>query len=176
MVPVVDSLDCRLDLTLVDWLVDARSDELVDQEEVVSIVRVELAVELEVHLLVVLSLLLLAGDFDDTALSCRPLVTLKGPGEGLVGCCDDLVEGKFNLSGKIVRLEVVWIIEVLDVVNDGLVVLTLLKVVVYLETFDPLWIKIIHDYFGLAKLLPYIARLLVKDYHTICPRESIQVW
>ena len=147
-----------------------------DQEEVVSIVRVEFAMELEIHFFVILSLLLLAGDLDDAALSGWPLVALEGPGEGLVGGCDDLVQGKFNFSGKVVRLEVVWVVEVLDVVNDGLVVLTLLEVVLDLETLDPLWVHGVHDNLGLSELHPLVAALLVEHYHSVCSGERVQIW
>ena len=58
--------------------------------------------ELEVHLLVVLALLLLAGDFDHSTLAGWPLITLKRPGKGLVGGSDYLMEGKFDLASKIV--------------------------------------------------------------------------
>ena len=106
--------------------------------------------ELKVHLFIVLALPLLASDFDHATLACWPLVTLKRPFKGLVRGSDYLVEGKFDLANQVVRLEVVWFVEVFDVINHGFVVLSLLKVVLNLKTFDPLGVQGVHDDLSLS--------------------------
>ena len=67
---MVSSIDRGFNFTLVYGLVDAYSDKFMEQEEVVSVVGVEVAAHLEVHLLVVFAGLFVSGDLDYSTLAC----------------------------------------------------------------------------------------------------------
>ena len=144
-----------------------------DQEEVVSILRRELTANVEVGLLVVGSLLLISCDLDVAALAGGALVALNALLEGLVRGSDDLVDGELNLSHKVVSGIVVQSVEVINIIDHDAIVLTLLKVVWDFKVLDPLRIKVVHDHFSLAELLPHLTLLLVEDAHAVCARESV---
>ena len=149
-VPPEAAIDAALDLTLVDGLVVVGAHELVDQEEVVSILRRELTANVEVGLLVVGSLLLISSDLDVAALAGGTLVALNALLEGLVGGSDDLVDGELNLSNKVVSGIVVQSVEVINIIDYEAIVFALLKVVWNFKVLNPFRIKVVHDHFSFS--------------------------
>ena len=86
-----------MNLTLVDGLVVVWAHELVDEEEVVSILRSKFAANVEVCLFVVDSLLLISDDFDIATLASGTLVALNALLKCLIGGSHNLVDSELNL-------------------------------------------------------------------------------
>jgi hypothetical protein len=95
-VPFEDSVEALHNLRLVNWLVDAWADELVDEEEIHAAGVSEVALQSEVAFLVVLSLLFVSCNLNRTTFSGRPRIAFQVPFEGLVTGCDYLVDTKFD--------------------------------------------------------------------------------
>lgn len=87
-----------MNFTLVDGLVVVWAHELVNEEEVISILRSKFTANVEVCFFVVGSLLLIGNDFDIAALARGTLVALNALLKCLVGGSDDLVDSELNLS------------------------------------------------------------------------------
>ena len=96
--------------------------------------------------------------------------------KSLVGRSDDLMDRKLEFTGQIMPTEVMQVVEVVNVVNDDLVVLSFLEVVGHFEVLDPFGVEIVHDDFGHPDLLPLCAFSLEEHAHAIGPGKRIQVW
>lgn len=139
-----------MNLTLVDGLVVVWAHELVNEEEVISILRSKFAANVEVGLLIIGSLLLIGSDLDVAALASGALVALNALLECLIGGSDNLVDSELNLSYKVVASVVVQSVKVINIINYDAKVFTLLKVIWNFKVLNPLWIKIVHDHFSFA--------------------------
>jgi hypothetical protein len=149
-VPPKAAIDTALNLTLVDGLVVVRAHELVDKEEVVSILRREFAANIEVGLLIVASRLLIGDNLDVAALASGALVALNALLECLVGGSDNLVDGELNLSYEVMASIVACIVKVINIIDYDAIVFALLKVIWNFKVLNPLRIKVVHDHFSLA--------------------------
>ena len=129
-----------MNLTFVDRLVVVWAHELVDQEEVISILRRKLAANVEVCLFVVDSLLLIGDYFDVAALAWGAQVAFNSLFKCLVGGCDYFVDCKLNLSYEVMACIVVQSVKVINIINDDSIVFTLFKVIWNFEVLDPFWI------------------------------------
>ena len=96
--------------------------------------------------------------------------------KSLVGRSDDLMDRKLEFTGQIMPTEVMQVVEVVNVVNDDLVVLSFLEVVRYFEVLDPFGVEVVHDDFGHPDLLPLGSLSLEEHAHAIGPGKRIQVW
>ena len=72
--------------------------------------------------------------------------------------------------------EVLEIIKVVNVVDFGLIILTLLEMILHIETFDPSWIQVVHDDFSHSDFVPLVVNLPVQYGHSISSRECIHIW
>ena len=86
------------------------------------------------------------------------------------------MDRKLELTGQIVPAEVMQVVEVVNVVNNDLVVLSLLEVVGHFKVLDPFGVEAIHDDFSHPDLLPLGSLSLEEHAHAIGPGERIQVW
>ena len=75
------------------------------------------------------------------------------------------------MAGKVCE-----IIKVVYVIDFDLIVFTLLKMILYIETLDPNRVQVIHDDFCHTDSVPLVTRLPVKYNHSISSCESIHVW
>lgn len=86
------------------------------------------------------------------------------------------MDRKLDLAGQVVPIEIVYIVKVVNVVDDDLIVLALLEVIRHFKVLDPLGVETVHDDFRLANLLPHVPLLFEEYAHAVCPGERIQVW
>lgn len=138
MVPLESASDAGGNFTFVDWLPSGVGDALVNQEEIVATRIFHLSDYLEVSLLVVETLLLVAGDMDFSTLASSSLAALEVLDEGLVTGCDHLVKGELQLTDKVMAGEVLDIIAVVNVIDHNFVVLSLLEVIWHFKALHPL--------------------------------------
>jgi len=96
-VPPEATINTALNLTLVDGLVVVWAHELVNEEEVVSILRRKITANVEVCLFVVDSLLLISDDSDIATLASGALVALNALLKCLIGGSHNLVDSELNL-------------------------------------------------------------------------------
>ena len=139
-----------MNLTLVDGLVVVWAHELVNEEEVISILGSKFAANVEVCFLVVDSLLLICNYLYVAALASGTLVALNALLKCLIGGSNNFVHCKLNLSNEIMACIVVQSVKVINIINDNSIVLALLKVIWNFKVLNPLWIKVVHDYFSFS--------------------------
>ena len=139
-----------MNLTLVDGLVVVWAHELVNEEEVISILRSKFAANVEVGLLIIGSLLLIGCDLDVAALASGALVAFNALFKCLIGGSDNLVDSELNLSYKVVASVVIQSVKVINIIDYDAIVFTLLKVIWNFKVLNPLWIKVVHDHFSFA--------------------------
>lgn len=100
---------------------------------------------------------MISNDFDGSTLASRSLAALKRLNQSLVRRGDNLVHGKLYLADKVVASVVSQIALIIDIVDDDSVVFSLLKVILDLETFDPLGSQAVPDDLSLAELSPHVS-------------------
>ena len=64
---------------------------------------------------------------------------------------------------------------VINIINFDLVVLTLLKVILDIERFDPGRTQVVHDHLSDSESVPLLSLLAIEYNHTIGTGECIQV-
>ena len=147
-----------------------------DQEEILASVAREGCGALHENFFRSLEGLLFGGHLDEATLALGSAVVYQLALQCLIPGGDHLVQGELQGADMVVGCEILEPVVVVDVVHLDLVVLALLKVVLYVETFDPDWIKVVHDDFCHANLSPAISSLTIKHAHSICSCESIHIW
>lgn len=159
----------------VDGLPNVGSHLLVDEEEVVSTCGRKGGLRLHEHLFLGAGGLLFSRDLDCTAGTGGPRAALQWLDQCLISACDHLVDGEFERSREIMVSKVLQVLEVVDIIDFNLVVLSLLKVVLDVEGLDPGRAEVVHDDFGHADSEPLSSLLTVEDYHSVCAGESVQI-
>ena len=163
MIPRERTIYCVFDFTLVDWLVSSDANEFADKEEIVSIGGAEVSPQLKAHLLIVLTLLFVSSDSDSTGTASGSLIADEVVAQSLVSCCDDFVKLEFAVANLFVIVTAVGVTEIIgvqlfdvDIVNNDLVVLTLLEVVLYVDALYPLWVEFANDGLCLSNFVPRV--------------------
>ena len=96
--------------------------------------------------------------------------------QDLILCCNDFVQGEFELANKIMLIPRFQILKVINIVDYHLEQLLHFKYVGHVKALDPLRIQAVHDDLCHAQHLPHVASLLIQDCHTISSSERVQVW
>lgn len=86
------------------------------------------------------------------------------------------MDGELQAPYEVVVCQRVYVDQVVDIVDLDLEVFPLLKVILHVETLDPLWREIVANHFGHAKFVPLCANLPVKHYHSVRARKRIIIW
>ena len=147
-----------------------------DQEEVHSTHIWECRLQLHQNLFSWRDSLLLSCNFHCATLSGGSCVIWNRTLKGLVSSRDNFVKRELNGSNEIMAREVLEIIKVVNVVDFCFIVLTLLEMILDIETFYPSWVQVVHDDFGHSNFVPLVINLPVQYDHTIGSRKCVHVW